>query len=223
MPGWVPSRRDGYDTMVILRLLFTSRKSRQSSSFSLPRRGAVRGRDPPSPSTAGCEAAPRGCRPPPCTHLISFCARSRSPWDRLWLVEARKSWRYTEQSCRFMLATACSSLSQEICTVPSLAPPSPVLQGQPHCPPGWERSLPAQRLSLATPYSLQGAPRLAPGKYLVLEVRPGVLQLEGDKAQRQAAGTPGQGPHIPTPTWMSCPLSFFTNLSMRCRSSARNG
>lgn len=35
--GWVPSCRDGYDTMVILRLLFTSRKSRQSRSFSLPR------------------------------------------------------------------------------------------------------------------------------------------------------------------------------------------
>lgn len=57
-PGWVPSHRDGYDTMVILRLLFTSRKSRQSSSFSLPRRSRVRGWDPPSPSTADCGAAP---------------------------------------------------------------------------------------------------------------------------------------------------------------------
>lgn len=84
--------------MVILRLLFTSRKSRQSSSFSLPRGSVVKGVDPPRASTSEYGAAPCGCWPPPCTHLMSFCTWARSPWDRLWLVKARKSWRYTEQS-----------------------------------------------------------------------------------------------------------------------------
>lgn len=139
LPGWAPSRRDGYDTIVILRLLFTSRKSRQSSSFSLPRRGTVRGRDPQSPGTEGCGAIPqlpRGCRLPPRTHLISLWARSRSPWDRLWLAEARKSWRYTEQSCRFTLATACSSLSREDTDGTEFGPWAPSIAGTAMLPRG---------------------------------------------------------------------------------------
>lgn len=109
LPAGVPALPrcgEGYDTMVMLRLLFTSRKSRQSSSFSLTRRGTVRGRDPPP----GLWGSPPGCGYPP--HLISFWARSRRPCDRLWLAELRKSWRYTEQSCRFTVPTACSSLGR---------------------------------------------------------------------------------------------------------------
>lgn len=61
-----PSRGEGYDTMVMLRLLFTSRKSRQSSSFSLPRRGVVRVRDPP----LSLWGSPPGVWVPPSPHQL---------------------------------------------------------------------------------------------------------------------------------------------------------
>lgn len=191
--------------MVMLRLLFTSRKSRQSSSFSLTRKGTVRGWDP----LPGLWGSPPGVRVPP------------SPHQLLGTVP---------QALRQALAggaeeeLAVHGAELPLHRAQSLQQPGPGDKGDTllvcvlhsrEIPGGCRHPPPPRTHSRLLPGSLRE-------KILFLNSTQAFCNYR-DRAQRLASGTDGRGPCIPAPTWTSCPLSFFTNLSMRCRSSARKG